>query len=348
MRLKRSVIAATLVYQAMLHADQVTLTNGDTITGAILKKDGDKLTIKSEFLGEVTMPWSAVTAIKSNEAVVVALSNGQVLNGPVRTEGKDIRVTTPSGVATSPLADVTAVRGDVEQKKYERLISPGWLDLWAGYFDLALALARGNARTSTFTTSFNAVRATRSDKTTLYYNQIYSTATLGGKSAATAEAIRGGVSYDHNITPRVFLNVLNYYEYDKFQNLDLRAAVGGGLGFHAIKGERTLLDLLGGADYTREGFTNNITRNSAEAFWGDDWAYKLSGKTSLNQSYRMFNNLTRTGEYRINFDLGSATTLKKWLSLQVTASDRFLSNPVLGRQRNDVLLTTGLRVSFSR
>ena len=43
-----------------LHADQVVLKNGDTITGSIVKKDGDKLTIKSEFLGEVSMPWTAV------------------------------------------------------------------------------------------------------------------------------------------------------------------------------------------------------------------------------------------------------------------------------------------------
>lgn len=339
---------AAAVLPAMLFADQVTLKNGDTITGAILKKDGGKLTIKSEFLGEVTMPWAAVAAIKSNEAVVVALSNGKVLSGPVRSEGNDIRVTTPGGVTSSPLAEVAAIRGETEQKKYERLVSPGWLDLWAGYFDLGLALARGNARISTLTSSFNAVRATRSDKTLLYYNQIYSTALVGGTSAATAQAIRGGVSYDHNLRPRLFLNGLNYYDYDKFQNLDLRFAAGGGLGFHAIKGERTLLDVLGGADYTRESFTNNLNRNSAEAYWGDDWSYKLSGKTSVNQSYRMFNNLTRTGEYRINFDLGSSTTLKKWLSWQLTASDRFLSNPVLGRQRNDLLVTTGLRLSFSR
>jgi hypothetical protein len=42
-----------------LCADQVVLTNGDTITGSIIKKDGDKLTLKSEFLGEVAMPWSS-------------------------------------------------------------------------------------------------------------------------------------------------------------------------------------------------------------------------------------------------------------------------------------------------
>jgi hypothetical protein len=34
-----------------LAAAHVVLTNGDTITGAIIKKDGDKFTIKSEFRG---------------------------------------------------------------------------------------------------------------------------------------------------------------------------------------------------------------------------------------------------------------------------------------------------------
>ena len=70
--------------------------------------------------------------------------------------------------------------------------------------------------------------------------------------------------------------------------------------------------------------------------------------TSLTQSFRIFPNLSRTGEYRVNFDLGTVTTIKKWLGWQVTVSDRFLSNPVQGRQRNDLLLSTGFRVSFAR
>ena len=40
--------------------------------------------------------------------------------------------------------------------------------------------------------------------------------------------------------------------------------------------------------------------------------------------------------------------LKKWLAWHVTASDRFLSNPLPGRQRNDLLLSTGLRLSFAK
>jgi len=331
-----------------LYGDQVTLKNGDIITGSIIKKDGDKLTVKSEFLGEVTMPWTAVTAVKSDTPLFVGLPNGNQANGKVSTAGNNMEIEAPAGPQSAPLTGVSTIRDQAEQDKYERLQHPGLLELWAGYFDLGVALARGNARTGTLTTAFNATRPTQNDKTTVYFNQIYSTATINGTNGTTAQAVRGGLSYDHNVSPRVFFNVLNDYEYDRFQNLDLRFVAGGGLGYHAINHENLKLDVLGGGDYERENFTNNLIRNSAEAYWGDVLSYKVSGATSLTQSFRMFDNLSQTGEYRFNFDLGAATTLKKWLTWQVSASDRFLSNPDFGRQRNDILLTTGFRVSFAR
>jgi putative salt-induced outer membrane protein YdiY len=243
---------------------------------------------------------------------------------------------------------VGAIRNAAEQRTYERFLNPGVLDLWAGYVDLGLSLARGNARTNTFTTAFNGSRVTLSDKATVYFNQIYATATLDGISAQSAEAIRGGIGYNKNFSQRLFFNAFNDYEYDRFQNLDLRFVIGGGAGYTAIKTDTTRLDLPLGFAYNRERFSTPLTRDSGEAYWGDEFTYKMNSRVSFRQAFRIFHNLTETGEYRINFDLGSAMALNKWLSWQVTASDRFLSNPVVGRQRNDVLLTTGFRVSFAR
>lgn len=338
----------TSLFLACLSGDQVTLTNGDTITGAIVKKDGDKLTIKSEFLGEVTMPWTAVKAIRSDKPLFVSLANGTEVRGTLTPQGEAIQIAAAANPQTTSLKEVSAIRDEAEERKRERLLKPGWLELWAGYFDLGLSLTRGNARTNTLATSFNSARVTRTDKTTLYFNDISSSAKINGIVAKTADAARGGIAYDHNLKPRLFVHLLNDYEYDQFQNLDLRFVAGGGLGFHARKSEHMLLDLSAGADYDRDKFGNHLTRSSAEVNWGDDLAYKIAGRTSFTQSFRMFNNVTRAGEYRVNFDAGSATTLRKWLSWQVTASDRLFSNPLPGRQRNDLLLTTGLRVNFAR
>ena len=331
-----------------LSADQVVLKNGDTITGTIIKKDGAKLTMKSEFLGEVTMAWDVVKSLRSDENLTVVLPGGESVLGKVNTTGDKLEVLTPTVTKSAPLAEVGSLRNPAEQHSWERLQHPGMLELWTGFFDMGLALARGNARTTTLTNSFNATRVSRTDKITLNFNEIYATARLNGISSTIASAVRGGWTYNRDITPRFFVSTLNDYEHDGFQNLDLRFVIGGGFGVNAIKREKASLSFIGGGDYERENFTNKLKRNSAEANFGNDFLYKFSSATNVTQSSRFFPNLTNTGEYRLNFDLGGVTVLRKWLAWHVTASDRFLSNPVFGRQRNDLLLSTGFRVSFSR
>jgi putative salt-induced outer membrane protein YdiY len=293
------------------------------------------------------VPWEAITAFDSDEVLHVVLPGDKVVAGKVTAREGTLEVETTAGKETAALSSISAIRNSEGQRAYERLEHPGLLSLWDGFFHIGYAQAIGNSRTTILTNALNATRLTRNDKTTLYANQIYSRATVGGQAVNTARAIRGGWGYNRNITSRVFLNTFNDYEYDRFQNLDLRFVLGGGLGYTAIKSERTQLDLLGGFAYNRESFFDLPTRNSAEAYWGDDWTYRMSSGISLRQAYRMFNNLSYGGEYRINFDLGAEISLNKWLSWQTTISDRYLSNPVIGRLKNDLLLTTGFRIRFA-
>jgi hypothetical protein len=62
----------------------------------------------------------------------------------------------------------------------------------------------------------------------------------------------------------------------------------------------------------------------------------------------MFNNLSNTGAYRQNFDIGASTQVLKWLTWNIGLSDRYLSNPVAGRKKNDFLYTTGFGFTFAR
>ena len=331
-------------------ADQVVLKNGDSITGAIVKKDGAKLTIKSEFLGEVSMPWAAVKSIKSDADFTVVLPGGESVLGKVNTAGDKLEVVTPTATKSAPLADVSALRNGPEQHSFERLQHPGFLELWTGSYDMGLALARGNARTDSLTNAFNASRITRKDKVTVTFNEIYASARLNGVSNTTASAVRGGWAYNRDITPKFFVSTLNDYEHDRFQNLDLRFVAGGGFGVNAIKKEKANLSFTGGGDYERENFTNNLQRNSGEANFGDDFLYKFSAPPASRGHPASFpNHSPYTGEYRLNFDLAAVTVLKKPFAWHVTTSDRFVSNPVFGRsQRNDLLLSTGFRVSFAK
>ena len=329
-------------------ADQVVMKNGDRVTGSIIKKDGKNLTIKTDHFGVVTTSWDQVESVRADKPVHVVLADGKTVQGTLATTGGKVEVTTKDAKLSLAPADVATIRDDAEQKAYERLLKPGWGELWAGTGSVGFAGTSGNAKTLTFTTGITAARVTRTDKTMLYFNAIKASALVNGADAETARAVRGGIAYDHNLHPRLFVNVFNDYEFDKFQHLDLRFVLGGGFGWHAYKSERSRFDLLGGGDFNRSSFSTPLTQKSAEIYWGDEFSLKLAAATSLVQSFRMFNNLTTTGSYRVNFDIGASTKLSKRLNWNVSVSDRNLNHPAAGRKANDLMYTTGLGITFAR
>ncbi len=329
-------------------ADKVVLKNGDCVTGDIIKKDGSTLTIKTDQFGVIVTPWDQVASIVVQKPLHIVLQDGRTLQGTLTAGGEKIEVTTADGKTGASLADIAVLRNEDEQRSYERMLHPGWGELWTGTGTIGFAGTAGNAKTLTFTTGINADRATNNDKTSLYFSLIKASARINNQSQDTAEAVRGGIRYAHNISPRLFLSAFNDYEYDRFQNLDLRFVIGGGAGYHAWKTDRSRMDLLAGIAYNRSSFSTPLIRKSAEFYWGDEYSLKIGSSTSLVQSFRMFNDLTNTGIYRVNFDIGLSTTIFKWLSWNVSLSNRYLSDPAPGRKTNDFLYTTGLGITFAK
>ncbi|PWU00600.1 MAG: hypothetical protein C5B51_24880 [Terriglobia bacterium] len=334
-------------------ADQITMKDGDRITGEIVKKDGQTVTMKSKNFGTVTLKWDDIGAIRTDQPLIVVLSGGRSVKASLQTQDGGIQIVAPAAPETVPASTIVALRNDAEEHAFERLQHPGLLDLWTITGGLNIAGTNGNAETSTLTTPFTFERNSNTSRTKAYFNSIRSTARVNGVSAQTANAVRGGWAYDRNLTRRVFLDGFNDYEYDRFQSLDLRVVLGAGAGYHVWSRESNHLSFLGGGAWNRDAFSASaslpaFTRNSGGAYWGDDFSYRLLRGTNLTEAFRMFDNLSQTGEYRMNFDVVAATPIKKWLNWTVSLSDRYLSNPVPGRKRNDFLYSTGLAVSFSR
>lgn len=346
-------VLLTIALATIVSADQVVMKNGDKVTGSIVKKDAATLTIKTVHFGTVTLPWDQVDSVKADAPLTVVLPNDKSVEGTIATSGDKIIVAEKGTTETVAPKDIVALRNADEQKAYLKMLRPGLLDLWNISGNIGLAGTSGNATTRTFTTPINLVRATRNDKTTVYFNFIRSASTVNGVSSDTASAVRGGYAYNRNLHPKLFATFFNDYEYDRFQNLDLRAVFGGGLGFHAWKREKSFLDLVGGGDYNHEKFGPPapglaFSRNSAEVYWGDDFNHKLYKRLGVVQSYRMFNNLSDTGNYRQNFDLGLSAGIAKYFTWNAAISDRYLSNPAAGRKKNDLLYSTGFGFTFTR
>src|SRR5580704_10907306 len=332
----RSTIFVLLLgfFAASGKADQVTLKNGDRLTGTIVKSDAKLLVIKTEFAGDVNVQWEAVTGSASSQPLHLALKDGQTIVGTVTTtDGKFDVATRETGAITASKDAVVAVRDDAEQKAYddqiERLRHPHLTDFWSGLLDTGLSLTQGNSDSLTYALSGKAARVTDRDKITVYTAAIYAKSTVNNVSNATAHAIRGGVRGDLNVRDKAFVFGFTDFEYDQFQDLDLRNVVGGGLGYHVIKTANTTFDVFAGGSFDQEFFgaipatattpaVAALTRKSGEVVLGEE------------------------------LDATAATKLKNWLSWQATYSDRFLSDPLPGLKKNDLLLSTGLRLTFGK
>jgi putative salt-induced outer membrane protein len=341
-------------------ADQVTLKNGDRLTGTIVKADAKTMLIKTELAGEVNVQWDGVTSIVSTQPLHLGLKDGQTVVGTVATaDGKFEVATKAAGEVTTPKDAVVTVRDDDEQKNYDaevdRLRNPHLTDFWSGIVDTGLSVTRGNSATLTYNLAAKAARVTTRDKISVYATAVYATDDTTPPSKTTAHAIRGGIRSDLNVSDRVFVFGFTDFEFDEFQHLDLRNVLGGGVGYHVIKTKNTLFDVFGGGDYEQEYFSPNppteptsLTRKTGEVVLGEELNTKVNNRTTFSEKFSLFPNVSNGGEYRLQFDATSATRLKGWLSWQVTYSDRYLSDPLPGLKKNDVLLSTGLRLTFGK
>lgn len=336
------------------HADQVTLRNGDKLTGKVTTSDAATLTIKTEYAGDVKIKRDSIASITTEEPLNVELAGRTIVGSVAPAPGEDkVTIQAPGAEAiTAPLAEVAALRNDSFQRAYERErernLHPRLNDFWQGFISFSMAGASGNAETATYSTSMAASRAAGKNKMALYFNQVYATQSTAEPFGATASRISGGYRIDRDVSRRLFMFGTTDFDYDRFLDLDLRSVFGGGLGVKVWKSDRGFLDFGSGGVFNREKFGSGLIRKSGELLINEELGLKVNSRLRLSQRMSFYPNLSDTGEYRLNLDTGASMPVFGWLEWNIGFSSRFLSNPPPGRQKNDLLYTTGIRLSFDQ
>ena len=341
-------------------ADQVTLKNGDHLTGTVVKSDGKVLVLHTDAAGDVTIQFDAITQITTAEELHVSLKDGKTAVGPVTTTDGKIEIATKSGgTVEASKDDVKQIRNDAEQLAFDKTLHPGLRHGWNGGVNVGFSVARGNSETENLALAFNAVHPTLNDKITMYATTLYTKNDLASPSDV-ANLETGGFRYDRNINPRLFAYGAVDFMSDALQFLDLRSVYGGGFGYHAIKSDNTTFDVLGGLNYTHETYSNGplvstpppvyasygVTNKFVALTLGEELTHKHKG-TIITENMYFFPDLQDTSDYRATFNLGTVTKLGKRFGWQNQFSDIYVSNPPVGSKKNDIILTTGLNFSFT-
>ncbi len=156
---RKKVLIAVVVLVGLTSAafaDQITLKNGDRLTGTVVKSDGKTLVLHTDAAGDVTVQFAAIARITTDKPLHIALKNGQTVVGPIKTTDDKIDVTPASGPPVeTPKIDVVAIRNDADQLAYEKSLHPTLLEGWNGGANVGFSLTRGNSQTENLSLGFN-------------------------------------------------------------------------------------------------------------------------------------------------------------------------------------------------
>lgn len=319
----------TAEVQASLN-DEVKLKNGDRLTGKIVAREGETITLETDYAGKVTIDAKFV------DSVTVA-------------EAKATETETGSKPATNPLPKTAATENPVERKEPPRLFGGEMFGLfsgWEGNAAIGFNFTTGNSRTSQMTTGLRATKTGTKDKLTVYSRSLWNS-NRNASVSTTQNAVWGGARYDRRLSEKTFGFISYDFERDRPRKLYFRSVPGGGLGHHLIKNDRTELDVLVGGGWNRTWQVGPNT-DTPEALAGNTLKHRFNGRLRLQQAFSFYQNVTDHNEFRFIFDSSMTVDITKKIGWQFTVGNRFNNDPTGTTKRNDFFFTTGMRWNFGK
>ena len=221
---------------ASAHADEIRLRNGDRITGVTTSLAGGTLTFKATG-GELKMPWADVTSLAIDQLMLVTV--GTAAPTPAVIVAGDT-----SGQVTLVPGGPVALSAIVALKRPQ----PAWsVNGGAG---AGVVQTAGNTQVNNVRLSGDLVAAGPADR----YSVAGVLTHANDRDVETARNWSATGKYDRFVTARLFANANTNFTNDRFRDIDLRTALGAGVGYQILQMARTTLTADGGLAWVHENF----------------------------------------------------------------------------------------------
>jgi putative salt-induced outer membrane protein YdiY len=308
-------------------ADVVTLKNGDRVTGTLVTIKGGTLQLKSDIMGNVSIPVAKVATYSVAKPVAVITKGKEPVQGALElSPSGDWQVKANGQTQTLKAADVDTIMPADEYQKLVVVVPKPW-QAWKGNTSLGETIQQGNQKTNTFATTINMVHE---------------------RPAAPIfkSHLRTNFRQDYLFSPRDFVFGMAQFDHISTEGLYLRQTYGGGFGAGVIQNSQTTFILTGGLTLQHQKFLAGSWDQSAYGLAGEKLGERLGKRARLDQSLNFYPNFSQGGQYRFDTTTVLSIKINNRLTFNSSAIDLFLSNPPAGNQRNNITLSTGIGYTF--
>jgi hypothetical protein len=344
--------------------DILIFTNGDQLSGTLLRSAGGNVFFKSDMAGEISVPLTKVKELRTQGAFAVLKNNEPIAvtrktqPGKIVLSGSAVTVTAnASGTeAVVPVADVAYL---LDEKTFNREVhtKPSLLHGWGGTVSLGTTFVQSTTHGGTVTGSVALVRTMPTlsffaprNRTLVDFQENYGTLTTPAIPAANLAAVSVKTSImhadaerDEYVKKNLYLLGTVAFDHSYAQSLDLQQIYGGGVGYTVINTPLQELDVKADAHYEKQQFFGNVgNTNLFGSTFSESYRRSLPLKVSLTQTLAVLPAWNVLNAYQANGSVGLVAPLMRRFSVSLAAADSFLNNPVPGYQKNSFTFTTSL------
>jgi putative salt-induced outer membrane protein YdiY len=327
------VVLGFLTVSAMALGDEVVLNNGDRLSGAIVEAGEGKLRIKTELAGEVTVELKDVKSITTVEAVDLKLKDGS-LSHPRLTPSEQPGTVAVQGVgAEGPQA--------IALDQIEAINPPPIQ--WTGSMILSALVTQGNSETTSISLSFDAVRRSETDRTTVGagYSFAKQEDPVSGEEETTTDNWFLTGKYDYFVSKQWYLFGQLRVERDRIAELDLRVSPSVGVGYQWIESPDFNLNTEAGLAWVHEDYHDD---GSEEHFAGR-LAYHvdktLNDRVSVFHDLEYLPSLEDLSDCNLNADAGLRADVSAKMFAELRIEWRYDTTPAPAATESDVRYVLG-------
>jgi putative salt-induced outer membrane protein YdiY len=345
------------------YADQVILKNGDIISGKVVTKSGDTLTVNTFYAGDIKINWKEISTLTTDAPVATLLNDDSYFStsllpaerGAVRLTGKELAVEDEDGAAKEVATDTANETKALENKAYGLndilYINPTPEESGRGYrysgrANLAFTNTSGNSSNEMLHMDAEIQKRAKAYRYTL--GGEVNRAKDNDVSSVSNRRVYG--SYDSFYTTTDFLYVHGALENDRFKDVKLRSVIGAGYGYQVYESETTKLSLKGGPDLV------SVDRYAAasEFFAALGWHVDFTHKLTYFQNYPIeifhvqdgYRGLNSEGDVLLKTRTGLRLPLRHGFVATAQYNFDWESNPAPERGNSDRQLILGLGYTF--
>ena len=244
------VVALTGAVSGVLRADVIVTREGARIVGHITKVADGKITIATDYAGDITVAQKHIVAIATYSAVAVRLTNGRRLEGRLSGANGAEQVATPKGSVRAPVAAIAAIWAAGQP-------DPATLSTWRIETGVDVTSKTGNHNQMGSSYSAKATLTGPTDALILSTNY-YRQTTDGLKSS---DQFKVGGDLTENYSDRSSWYGRDEAGFDRIKSLRLYNTAAAGSGYDFVKEhQQTITGRIGLAyrfeEYSGEGAEN--------------------------------------------------------------------------------------------